>query len=150
MTTSITLYSPTAFQKMIRGEEITYRFISTSAGILKLSMCSIGIFKSEFVEDSPHALMELDHVSLILVGTPFQHSVWQAALKIHAGTTITYNQLALEIGNPKACRAVARALGANNLAYLVPCHRVIGKNGSLTGFKWGLEKKRHLLQNESL
>ena len=84
-----------------------------------------------------------------LHGTPFQQSVWQALLEIPFGETVSYSTIAERIGNPKAVRAVGTAIGANPMLIIVPCHRVIGKNGSLTGFRGGLEMKAHLLNLES-
>lgn len=82
-------------------------------------------------------------------GTPFQLSVWRGLKTIPYGETISYAQLAERIGNPKAVRAVGRANGANPLPIIVPCHRVIGSNGDLTGFGGGLPIKKELLAIES-
>ena len=82
-------------------------------------------------------------------GTEFQKSVWRALREIPAGATVTYSELARRIGRPESVRAVAAACGANPIAVIVPCHRVIGKDGSLTGYAWGgVEKKRMLLERE--
>ena len=81
-------------------------------------------------------------------GTDFQQSVWQALCKIPYGETWSYQQLADEIGNPKAVRAVGLANGKNPISVIVPCHRVIGKNGKLTGYAGGVEAKEKLLQLE--
>lgn len=81
-------------------------------------------------------------------GTSFQQTVWQALLEIPYGETRTYRQIAERIGNPKACRAVGLANSRNPIWILVPCHRVIGKNGSLTGYAGGLDKKHFLLELE--
>jgi AraC family transcriptional regulator of adaptative response/methylated-DNA-[protein]-cysteine methyltransferase len=86
--------------------------------------------------------------SLDLRGTVFQLRVWQALRQIPRGETRSYSELAREIGDPKATRAVARACATNRVALLVPCHRVVGANGSLTGYRWGVERKRQLLQAE--
>jgi len=82
-------------------------------------------------------------------GTEFQQSVWQALLLIERGTTITYGHLARSIGRPKSTRAVAAAVGRNPISLLIPCHRVIGANGSLTGYAGGLERKQALLSIET-
>ncbi len=82
------------------------------------------------------------------VGTTFQQQVWQALLEIPYGETRTYKEIALSIGFPKGVRAVAQAIGANGISILIPCHRVIGSNNSLTGFAGGLEAKRILLKIE--
>ncbi|MCG8686089.1 MAG: methylated-DNA--[protein]-cysteine S-methyltransferase [Desulfobacterales bacterium] len=81
-------------------------------------------------------------------GTTFQQQVWQALAKIPYGSTISYGDLAVQIGNPKAVRAVGLANGRNPIPIIIPCHRVIGKNGSLTGFGGGLDVKRFLLELE--
>jgi methylated-DNA-[protein]-cysteine S-methyltransferase len=81
-------------------------------------------------------------------GTPFQNMVWQELTRIPYGETISYLELARRIDNPKAVRAVGLANGANPVAIVVPCHRVIGSNGSLTGFGGGLPTKRALLDLE--
>jgi len=81
-------------------------------------------------------------------GTVFQLQVWSALREIPAGETFTYAQLASAIGRPTATRAVAAACGANPTAVVVPCHRVIGADGSLTGYRWGVERKRELLRRE--
>ena len=81
-------------------------------------------------------------------GTPFQHKVWQELLKIPYGKTISYADLAKAVKNPKACRAVGSANGKNPIAVIIPCHRVIASNGSLGGYAYGLEVKKHLLDLE--
>ena len=81
-------------------------------------------------------------------GTAFQQRVWRALTKIPAGKTLSYAALARSIGAPTSARAVARACATNQIAVLVPCHRVIASNGDLTGYKWGIKRKRHLLQQE--
>ncbi len=83
------------------------------------------------------------------LGTPFQLQVWRELERIPVGETITYGQLARRVGNPRASRAVGAANGKNPLPIIVPCHRVIGQNGKLTGFAGGLDIKRTLLEHES-
>jgi AraC family transcriptional regulator of adaptative response/methylated-DNA-[protein]-cysteine methyltransferase len=85
---------------------------------------------------------------LDLRGTVFQLRVWQALRQIPRGQTRTYSQLARELGDAKAVRAVARACALNRVSVLVPCHRVVGADGSLTGYRWGVERKRQLLAAE--
>lgn len=85
---------------------------------------------------------------LAFAGTPFQNQVWRELCRIPYGETISYLALAHRIDNPKAVRAVGMANGANPIAIIVPCHRVIGSNGSLTGFGGGLPTKRALLELE--
>lgn len=90
----------------------------------------------------------LDGVEVATSGTDFQRSVWAALRAIPAGETRTYGQLASTIGKPKAVRAAGLANGQNPIAIIVPCHRVIGANGTLTGYAGGLERKQWLLAHE--
>ncbi|WP_036072267.1 methylated-DNA--[protein]-cysteine S-methyltransferase [Listeria rocourtiae] len=83
-------------------------------------------------------------------GTPFQEAVWQALLAIPYGETRTYSEIANLIGKPKAVRAVGTAVGANPVLMVVPCHRVIGKNGKITGYRGGIAMKERLLQLETI
>jgi methylated-DNA-[protein]-cysteine S-methyltransferase len=87
-------------------------------------------------------------IPLLMVGTDFQKNVWDALLKIPYGTTISYLQLAENIGNAKAVRAVANADGANAMAVIIPCHRVIESNGGLGGYGGGVAIKKQLLELE--
>ncbi len=87
-------------------------------------------------------------IPLLLVGSDFQKSVWKALLKIPYGQTRTYKEQSITIGNEKAVRAVANANGANAISIIVPCHRIIGTNGKLTGYAGGLETKQLLLDIE--
>jgi methylated-DNA-[protein]-cysteine S-methyltransferase len=87
-------------------------------------------------------------VPLAPVGTPFQRSVWAALRRIPYGETRSYGQLAQSLGRPEAARAVGAANGANPLGIIVPCHRVVGADGSLTGYGGGLDRKRFLLELE--
>ena len=90
----------------------------------------------------------LERLSVATVGTAFQRNVWAALRRIPAGETRSYGQLAAEIGEPDAARAVGLANGQNPIAIVIPCHRVIGADGSLTGFGGGLPRKRWLLTHE--
>jgi methylated-DNA-[protein]-cysteine S-methyltransferase len=81
-------------------------------------------------------------------GTAFQQQVWNLLMGIPFGKTISYIQLAIQAGDPKSTRAVASANGRNNIAIIVPCHRVIGAKGELTGYAGGLPRKRWLLEHE--
>jgi AraC family transcriptional regulator of adaptative response/methylated-DNA-[protein]-cysteine methyltransferase len=93
---------------------------------------------------------ELPPPQVDLRGTAFQLRVWQALRAIPRGQTRSYSQLARELGDPKATRAVARACATNRVALVVPCHRVVGAGGSLTGYRWGIDRKRQLLEAEGL
>ncbi len=90
----------------------------------------------------------LDDVPVATGGTKFQRDVWRALRKIPAGGTISYGALAVKIGRPSASRAVGAANGSNPIAIVVPCHRVIGANGTLTGYGGGLPRKKWLLDHE--
>jgi len=97
-----------------------------------------------FVEN-PSAMLELP---LHVQGTAFQQRVWKALCEIPCGTTCTYSELAGKLGQPSATRAVAGACAANTLAVAIPCHRVVRTNGSLSGYRWGVERKEKLLRVE--
>ena len=84
-------------------------------------------------------------LNIVLIGTDFQVRVWQSLLKIPFGRAVTYSDVARDIGQPKANRAVGAAIGANPLSFVVPCHRAVGKSGALTGYHWGLTRKRAIL-----
>lgn len=83
------------------------------------------------------------------IGTNFQLKVWKQLQKVKSGTTISYEELAHRIGNPKAYRAVAKANSTNHIAIIIPCHRVINKSGNLGGYSGGLFRKKELLLNET-
>ena len=117
---------------------------------------------AEFVEQDDESLakikQQLDEylkgerkefdIPLLTVGTDFQKSVWKALIKVPYGTTSTYLQLAKDINNPKAVRAVANANGANAIGIIIPCHRIIGSSGELVGYAGGLAAKKRLLKLE--
>jgi methylated-DNA-[protein]-cysteine S-methyltransferase len=92
----------------------------------------------------------IDTVEADPAGTEFQHDVWAELRRIRAGTTVSYSQLAARIGRPDAVRAVGTANGANPVPIVIPCHRVIGANGTLVGYGGGLDMKRWLLAHEGL
>lgn len=130
-----------------------YSYYPTQVGKLLIFATQQGIYKASFdmqSEDIKHCTFvpTLDIRKLLLIGTPFQCKVWQAALAIDAGTTMHYQELAQKIGYPQSSRAVANALGDNKIPYFVPCHRIIRKDGSLGGYAWGIDKKQQLLQHE--
>ena len=118
--------------------------------------------KAEYVEESSEVIVEtmkqleayfanerkIFDIPLLMVGTDFQKSVWQGLMKIPYGTTASYLELSKKIGNEKAVRAVASANGANAISIMIPCHRIIGSNGDLTGYAGGLSTKKKLLELE--
>lgn len=117
--------------------------------------CSIINDKDAFMQHAKQFKQLVDDPSckvkfpLDMRGTLFQKKVWKALTQIPIGKTETYGELAQRLGMPKAVRAVARACGANPIAIIVPCHRVVGTNGSVTGYRWGIDRKRKLLEAEA-
>ncbi|MCV6797233.1 methylated-DNA--[protein]-cysteine S-methyltransferase [Achromobacter ruhlandii] len=89
------------------------------------------------------------HLPLGVRGTAFQRRVWEALREIPVGTTVTYTDIAERIGSPRSVRAVARACATNNIALAIPCHRVVRTDGSLAGYRWGIERKRELIEREA-
>ncbi|WP_205312377.1 methylated-DNA--[protein]-cysteine S-methyltransferase [Rheinheimera maricola] len=141
--------------------------IPSPLGQINISATSSGIseilFSNTAINHAPSALTELAagqlqayfagtlqqfNLPLAATGTAFQQQVWQALCEVPFGTTCSYADIARRINNIKAVRAVGAANGRNPLAIVVPCHRVIGANGTLTGYAGGLEKKAWLLQHE--
>jgi AraC family transcriptional regulator of adaptative response/methylated-DNA-[protein]-cysteine methyltransferase len=100
------------------------------------------------VSGSTNSFQNQTRTDFDLRGTAFQLRVWQVLRTIPRGETRTYSQLAREMGHPNATRAVARACALNRVSVLVPCHRVVGASGSLTGYRWGIDRKRQLLEAE--
>jgi methylated-DNA-[protein]-cysteine S-methyltransferase len=92
----------------------------------------------------------LFELPLAFHGTPFQRSVWQALCGIAAGSTCSYSDIAQQVGAPRAVRAVGAAIAKNPLSVIVPCHRVIGRGGALTGYAGGMHRKRALLTLEGV
>lgn len=90
------------------------------------------------------------NLSLDIEGTAFQRRVWDVLRQIPAGETLTYTEVARRLGDPKAVRAVAGACAANRIAVVIPCHRVIRSDGGLSGYRWGVERKRALLAREAI
>jgi AraC family transcriptional regulator of adaptative response/methylated-DNA-[protein]-cysteine methyltransferase len=113
-------------------------------GDAKLSALAARVIES--VESPAHGI----DLPLDLRGTEFQRSVWKALRDIPAGTTASYLDIANRIGLPKSARAVAQACAANPLAVVVPCHRVVKSDGKLSGYRWGVERKRALLAREAV
>lgn len=115
------------------------------------------IFNEKFIEPYAKQLIEYFNKERVefelpfdINGTTFQRKVWDALCDIPYGTTVSYSDIANKIQNPKAVRAVGVAIGSNPLSIVIPCHRVIGKNGSLTGYNGGLDVKKRLLALENI
>lgn len=125
-----------------RWQRAEHRFMHTA--MEQLTRYFAGQMKAENFSFGPKLPLDLNQ------GTAFQQSVWQALLDIPTGGATSYGALAARIGKPAAVRAVGAAVGRNPIGILVPCHRVLGKDGSLTGYAGGLEKKVALLRIEGL
>ena len=101
--------------------------------------------------DTSHFLKQAfehpEKIQVMAVGTPFQLAIWEMLRSIPTGATMTYAEVATAIARPRAARAVGQAVGANEIAVVIPCHRVVSR-GKLTGYRWGLERKRQLLAGE--
>ncbi len=145
----------------ISSERLQSSYLLTEVGFLKVIWCEEGIFTSEFVDGLPGSdefnsasflsflRKHPNQLPLIVQATEFQKSVWQAISKSVTGQCFTYKSLAMDMGKPDAVRAVGSALGKNQHALFIPCHRAIRSDGGLGGFRWGLERKSHLLQLEA-
>ena len=145
----------------ISSERLQSSYLQTEVGFLKVVWCEEGIFTSEFVDDLPGSdefnsasflsflLQHPNQLPLIVQATEFQKSVWQAISKSETGQCFTYKSLAMDMGKPDAVRAVGSALGKNQHALFISCHRAIRSDGGLGGFRWGLERKSHLLKLEA-
>ena len=146
-------------------------YLSSPIGLIELKASDSGLSHCNFIDDelrieakpnpyTEQAQRQLSEyfaktrqqfeLTLDQQGTEFQHQVWQELLKIPYGQQASYQGIANALSNPKAVRAVGAANGKNPLAIIVPCHRVIGSNGTLTGYAGGLERKSWLLQHEGL
>lgn len=166
------------FQKYVTEKMISYEFYTTKFGRViigstELGICYLHFIKDEILaekniknyfsdcnitqcEDFQHkiALNIIEHniwpemLNLQVRGTDFQYKIWRGLTKIQFGQITNYSELAKNLGIEGASRAVGSAIGANEIAYLIPCHRVIQKTGKLSGFRWGDELKEKFLLNE--
>ncbi|PHQ65768.1 MAG: AraC family transcriptional regulator [Sulfurimonas sp.] len=165
------------YKELGKSLEIVYGFGFTPFGNSLLAFTKRGVCFLAFGEDEDKLLCELEKswsnthivrddekvqeyfksifldnkkVDIFVKGTNFQINVWKALLNIPDASVTTYQDIANSIDKPKAVRAVASAIGANNIAYLIPCHRVIGKSGAMRGYRWGIDRKRILLEYEAM
>lgn len=132
-------------------EEIVRRYLRLQCGARGFTLESAenpGGLSESIMRYFGGELDAIDRIPVETGGTTFQQEVWQALREIPCGTTTSYGKLAKRIGRPAAVRAVGLANGANPVAVVVPCHRVIGSDGSLTGYGGGIERKRWLLDHE--
>ena len=167
--------SPGEYKGRGRGLEIAYGFHPTPFGPCRLAVTYRGIFgpgqalpdlkaawpEARLVENqaltgavaeqlfAPAPTPTPKPIHLLLRGTNFQIKVWEALLKIPAGALSSYETLAAAAGSPKAVRAVGTACGSNQIAYLIPCHRVLQKAGAIGGYRWGTPRKRAMLAWEA-
>ncbi|MBI2775041.1 methylated-DNA--[protein]-cysteine S-methyltransferase [Candidatus Dependentiae bacterium] len=156
--------------------EIHYGFHKTEFGLCLIGLIDQDICHLSFHDNENQGLLELqkewpqaqlipeqdkiaknikaifknngDKFSVALKGTPFQIEVWQQLIKIPAGSTVSYQEIAQALGKPTATRAVASAIAKNNISYLIPCHRVIRKSGKINNYRWGIQCKKSLLAAE--
>jgi O-6-methylguanine DNA methyltransferase len=140
------------FRDHIHNNQTHTHYLNTPAGILQVLSTTLGIYHASFIDDKETSEIAIEKSlpahSFIIAGTEFQCAVWKALLTINSGTTLSYQQFAQKVDKPTAWRAVANAVGANPIAYFIPCHRVIRSDGTLGGYRWGLEKKKKLLDDE--
>jgi AraC family transcriptional regulator of adaptative response/methylated-DNA-[protein]-cysteine methyltransferase len=159
-------------------EAIKYSFAQLPFGDILIATTAYGICSLAFYTDKEQAVEDLQaqfpHIPLLpmqdsiqqalsifqhrhntkhtirlhIQGTEFQLRVWQALLSIPFGQMTTYQEIARQIGKPKASRAVGTAIGSNSVAFFIPCHRVISSSGTLGGYKWGLERKAQIIEWE--
>ncbi len=139
---------------------IGYIYIEGEKGyITKIQLCDeyIEIESLDYINECKKQLLEyfdgkrkVFDLKLNPKGTEFQKKVWNELIKIPYGETKSYSEIAKNIGKPKACRAVGNANNKNPIVICIPCHRVIGKNGSLTGYACGIDKKEYLLNIEKI
>ncbi len=116
------------------------RRIEDGAGIVRIAAQALRFVEASWTDMT---------LSLDLHGTEFQLQVWRTLCGVPPGRTASYADIARSVGRPAAARAVARACGANPVAVLVPCHRIIRQDGSCSGYRWGAERKRRLLEREA-
>ncbi|RXJ67607.1 6-O-methylguanine DNA methyltransferase [Halarcobacter ebronensis] len=170
--------TPKEYKEFGKNVDITYGYGSTPFGealiaFTKRGVCYLGfvddnkeqIFnrfkeiwaKANLIEDTKKAIEYLDKIfvkkekfDLFVKGTNFQINIWKALLNIPSGTITTYQDIANSINKPKAVRAVASAIGSNHIGFLIPCHRVLAKSGAMSGYRWGIERKKILVAYEAI
>lgn len=168
--------TPNEYKKLGENLEITYGFGFSPFGKTMIAtttkgICSLEFYddlhdeifnrlkstwkNAKFIQDNKKAQMLLDKifiekekVNLFVKGTNFQINVWKAILNIDSGEASTYSDVATLLGKPKAVRAVATAIGSNHIGFLIPCHRVLSKTAAMSGYRWGIERKKIVLAYE--
>ncbi|MGB1226961.1 MAG: bifunctional transcriptional activator/DNA repair enzyme AdaA [Poseidonibacter sp.] len=170
--------TPKEYKQSGQNVEITYGYGFTPFGVALIAFTKRGVSYLGFVDNNKEAIfarfkelwekatlieddkkaqdyldnifIEKKKVDLFVKGTNFQINIWKALLNIPNGTITTYQDIANSINKPKAVRAVASAIGSNHIGYLVPCHRVLAKSGAMSGYRWGIERKKILIAYEAL
>jgi O-6-methylguanine DNA methyltransferase len=166
---TLTNLPPQHLKELLKTNPVFYGYHQLPIGTLFICTLNNSIIAAAFCDDSttteetilkkfPNAqpcddqhltqVLNQPTLNIITTGTDFQNNVWQAATHIPAGSTATYQQLAAQLNNPTAFRAVANALADNNIAYFIPCHRIVRTDGDLGGYKWGVATKSALLDFE--
>ena len=169
--------TPKEYKELGKGLEIVYGYGFTPFGKVLIAFTKRGVCYMEFIENNEEEILNAfsslwvnaklihndieankylykifinkDKFDLFVKGTNFKINVWKALLNIPKGAIVTYQDIANSLKKPKAVRAVASAIGSNHIAYLIPCHRVISKTGAMSGYRWGIERKRILIAYES-
>ena len=170
--------TPHEYKKMGENLHITYGFGFSPFGKTMIASTNKGICSLEFYDNSfdevynrlksswksaifihddkkaqellDKIFIEKEKTNIIVKGTNFQINVWRAILNISKGELSTYSDVASMLGKPKAVRAVASAIGANHIGFLIPCHRVISKSAAMGGYRWGIERKKIILAYEDV
>lgn len=170
--------TPKEYKESGKNVEITYGYGLTPFGQALIAFTKRGVSYLGFVDNNKNAVFErfkeiwekailikndkkaqdyLDNIfiekkkfDLYVKGTNFQINIWKALLNIPNGTITTYQDIANSINKPNAVRAVATAIGSNHIGYLVPCHRVLAKSGAMSGYRWGIERKKILIAYEAI
>ncbi|HET6785966.1 MAG TPA: methylated-DNA--[protein]-cysteine S-methyltransferase [Erysipelotrichaceae bacterium] len=133
----------------VKTDDIGICWVEFCDDIKDFNVDNENVIQKQFTEYEEGARKVFD-LPLHIKGTEFQKKVWNALLEIPYGETRSYQEIAIQIGNPKAVRAVGGACNRNPIGIIVPCHRVVGKNGSLTGYAGGLDYKKLLLEKEKM
>ena len=170
--------TPKEYKESGKNVEITYGYGFTPFGEALIAFTKRGVSYLGFVDNNKEAIFSrfkelwekatllendkkaqdfLDNIfiekkkfDLYVKGTNFQINIWKALLNIPNGTITTYQDIANSVNKPKAVRAVATAIGSNHIGYLVPCHRVLAKSGAMSGYRWGIERKKILIAYEAI
>ena len=138
-------------EKGICGFHFLYKPLAYYLYLAKKKFGVVPIRAPLHIQDGWQCIHQSDTaLSLVVQGTAFQQSVWKALCAIPAGTTCSYQTLAIQLGLPQGARAVANAIAQNFIAWLIPCHRVVRQNGQISGYRWGVQRKIALLEDEKM